>query len=650
MKTNWNLSGKIRLVGVGLMLTCGLFNSGVVTVQAAEAVTNLVPLPALLVRWTFDEPAGSLVLRDSVRVPGLEARDSKAPPHLRGVWGRAIRLSGTHALATTGGLTNDSLSAITFSAWVRPKELSRYREIFRQESPHRLLFSFQNNGGILSLGLDIGGYVECDAPVNPNAVMDGSWHHCAATFDGRFMRVYLDGREIGNLARPGRIALDATTPAFIGSNGGHSEHFQGDLDELCLYGSALSAGEIAGLFQEGFATMTNAASRLQMQANAITVTGQNFAEAVAGCRRQIAQAGAGLDPDVPGVVQTRLKRQFTNECAQFFELTRIKLLDYLAAEEAHADARFASNLVALLMEYRPLTEPQWRKITEAERQQWKEVDVLQERYRQLLAKGKAAWFSPEWLNLMLAIGARIQHRPADQEAVAPYLTPQTPETRNLSATEARETLERDWLHQADQKPTPERIRQEIQWTRELAARLHRNVEGLVALEQQATALTKPDAKLYFQVREVKRRLMFQNPVVDFDQLVFVDMPFPTGKEWNHETRHRLGYMAVPGARLLVLKGLAPDGQLTQLLPQAPLHGSFWRPEVSWDATKVLCCFKPHNEKSFHLYEINTDGTGLRQLTDGPYDDLDPVYLPDGHILFSTTRGHTYVRCMPPTSA
>jgi hypothetical protein len=62
------------------------------------------------------------------------------------------------------------------------------------------------------------------------------------------------------------------------------------------------------------------------------------------------------------------------------------------------------------------------------------------------------------------------------------------------------------------------------------------------------------------------------------------------------------------------------------------------------------CFKPHNEKSFHLYEVNVDGSGLVQLTDGIFDDLDPVYLPDDHVLFSTTRGHTYVRCMPPTNA
>ena len=65
----------------------------------------------------------------------------------------------------------------------------------------------------------------------------------------------------------------------------------------------------------------------------------------------------------------------------------------------------------------------------------------------------------------------------------------------------------------------------------------------------------------------------------------------------------------------------------------------------------MFCFKPHNEKSFHLYEINVDGTGLVQLTDGPYDDLDPIYLQDDqHVMFSTTRGHTYVRCMPPTNA
>jgi hypothetical protein len=44
--------------------------------------------------------------------------------------------------------------------------------------------------------------------------------------------------------------------------------------------------------------------------------------------------------------------------------------------------------------------------------------------------------------------------------------------------------------------------------------------------------------------------------------------------------------------------------------------------------------------------MNIDGTGVRQLTDSEYDDIDPIYLPDGHILFTTTRGNSYVRCGP----
>ena len=101
---------------------------------------------------------------------------------------------------------------------------------------------------------------------------------------------------------------------------------------------------------------------------------------------------------------------------------------------------------------------------------------------------------------------------------------------------------------------------------------------------------------------------------------------------------------MPGGRLLLLDGLHPGGQLRQLAPDRP--GSFWRPDLSFDAGKVLFCFKPHDEKSFHLYEMNIDGTGLRQLTDSEYDDIDPIYLPDGHILFTTTRGNSYVRCGP----
>jgi hydrazine synthase alpha subunit-like protein len=151
-------------------------------------------------------------------------------------------------------------------------------------------------------------------------------------------------------------------------------------------------------------------------------------------------------------------------------------------------------------------------------------------------------------------------------------------------------------------------------------------------------------ELYFSVRRAKRDIMFKNPVLDFSQLMFIDQPLPDGPESLHEAIHRMGIMAVPGGRLLVLDGLHPGGKLRQLAPEIP--GSFWKPDLSFDAQKVLFCFKPHEHQSFHLYEINLDGTGLVQLTESEYDDVDPIYLPDGHIIFTTTRGNSYVRCGP----
>ncbi len=161
----------------------------------------------------------------------------------------------------------------------------------------------------------------------------------------------------------------------------------------------------------------------------------------------------------------------------------------------------------------------------------------------------------------------------------------------------------------------------------------------------AYASADPAVKdLYFAVRRLKHQILLKNPAVNFTQLLFIDQPLPQGPESLHEAIHRMGIMAVPGGRLLVLDGLHPGGRLRRLAPEKP--GSLWRPDLSFDARKVLFCYKPHDEKSFHLYEMNIDGSGLRQLTNGQYDDVDPIYLPDGHVLFTTTRGNSYVRCGP----
>ncbi len=640
-----------------------IWAAGALAVVGSDAGTpSLDPDQTFFAHWTFDEQSGSHCGDASGH--GCDAAPEQPAAgfaRARGIHGQALNLRGTYALRGSLNLPGREWPAMTFSAWVRPADLSGYREIFRQECPNRLLFSFQEGGSILSLGLNIGGYVECDAPIQSAQVLDGMWHHCAASFDGEWMRVYLDGHEIGSLRRPGKIALSPEVPAYIGSSGGVNEHFQGMLDDLRIYRIALAPAEIAALHHEGTEALRTFAIEMEKAVGPVYPTGKSFAATLAGSRQRIAGRASGLETDLAGAIQAKLRTSFPTECKNFASWTGVQPLEYLTNTNRDIEARISGRLVDLLLEYKPLTEHQWKNQPPDAVAKWRELDRIKQQHDILVARGEAARSSPEWIELIMAAGPQIQFRPSVNEPVAPYIKPATPETRSLSAIEARQMLERDWLHQAGSKPTPELIQQEIRWTRELVERIGvtfrkkvdftKELTDLERIAQQAGSLTAPDQDVYLKVREVKRAVMFKNPAVDFDKVLFVDMPFPQGSEWPHETRHRLGYMAVPGARLLTLEGLRPDGKLTQLMPQAPLHGSFWRPDLSWDARKVLFCFKPHNEKSFHLYEISVDGSGLTQITDGPFDDFDPIYLPDErHVVFSTTRGHTYVRCMPPTSA
>jgi len=257
-----------------------------------------------------------------------------------------------------------------------------------------------------------------------------------------------------------------------------------------------------------------------------------------------------------------------------------------------------------------------------------------------------------------------RERAVAQGIYLPYRTenPTTPQTRTLSSQEATGALERDWLFQAMGKPLPERTLDEIRWTRDLAARLAAgpnapNLSGdlteLAALEKRLFDLAgrggdAAAAKdIYLAVRRTKRAIAMKNPVLDFTRVLFIDQPYPRGPVNDiHEAIHRMGITATPGGRLMVLDTLHPGGRVRQLAPQNAKPGSFWRPDLSYDAKRVLFCYKAHDQKGFCLYEMNIDGSDLRQLTSSDYDDVDPIYLPDGHILFTTTRGHSHVRCGP----
>jgi hypothetical protein len=81
--------------------------------------------------------------------------------------------------------------------------------------------------------------------------------------------------------------------------------------------------------------------------------------------------------------------------------------------------------------------------------------------------------------------------------------------------------------------------------------------------------------------------------------------------------------------------------------------------LSFDARKVVFDFRENPRAGFRIWETAIDGTGLRQISFPPgdeaekagrwapgwhTDDIHPCYLPDGKIIFSSTRSEHTVLC------
>jgi mono/diheme cytochrome c family protein len=91
------------------------------------------------------------------------------------------------------------------------------------------------------------------------------------------------------------------------------------------------------------------------------------------------------------------------------------------------------------------------------------------------------------------------------------------------------------------------------------------------------------------------------------------------------------------ANLYKLSPISPEGVVT---PITNFTGaSISDPAVSFDGKKILFSMRPPGGTNRNIFEINADGTGLRQVTSGGGHDFDPLYLPDGRILFTSTRAN-----------
>ncbi|MBK9776563.1 MAG: PD40 domain-containing protein [bacterium] len=90
-----------------------------------------------------------------------------------------------------------------------------------------------------------------------------------------------------------------------------------------------------------------------------------------------------------------------------------------------------------------------------------------------------------------------------------------------------------------------------------------------------------------------------------------------------------------GGNLYKLTPISPDGVVTPLTSFT--GASISDPCVSFDGKKVLFSMRAPGQGQRNIWEIGGDGTGLRQVTSGGGHDFDPLYLPDGSIMFTSSR-------------
>ncbi len=163
--------------------------------------------------------------------------------------------------------------------------------------------------------------------------------------------------------------------------------------------------------------------------------------------------------------------------------------------------------------------------------------------------------------------------------------------------------------------------------------------------------------LYQEVRWAKRQIALANPLLDFGPLLFCKR-VPTS--YSHLVMQYYGFRARPGGGLFVLDRPGRSLACRDLLDGRLAHGNVLEPRLSYDGTRIAFSFvtpsrhvesvaiesldNSTDEGFYHIWTANTDGSDLKQLTSGPYDDLMPCWLPDGGIAFSSTRRRGYARC------
>jgi len=160
-----------------------------------------------------------------------------------------------------------------------------------------------------------------------------------------------------------------------------------------------------------------------------------------------------------------------------------------------------------------------------------------------------------------------------------------------------------------------------------------DAEGAPLVDQGENGQLNPVAVKMLRDAGVKAdRIVFAMRKVDGDGHWYANFG------WNSGGTNRKYYHDYGTLSLLDLTA----GELAHLVHDK--QGGVRDPQLHYAGRKILFSYRKGGQPFYHLYEIDVDGKNLRELTTGDFDDLEPTYVPDGGIVFCSSRCKRYVNC------
>ena len=188
---------------------------------------------------------------------------------------------------------------------------------------------------------------------------------------------------------------------------------------------------------------------------------------------------------------------------------------------------------------------------------------------------------------------------------------------------------------------------------DFAARLSALAKRFDALKADPNAASGEAAEtLWRDLHLLRRSIALANPLFSNDKILFAKH---VPSVMSHQLTQVYGYCARSGGGLFLLEEPGRSMKTRKIETGLP-DGNYMHPAVSNDGKTILFAFcevpklptlwrdPAAMERHYQIYKVNADGSGLTRLTDGPFDHFSPTFLPDGDIIFISTRRGGFHRC------